>query len=164
MEITSKQLLSSAENFIKRKELNLKTNNTNVPKINLKEPIEDSKILEIYENLKSIQNLYTKEQVRFQYLKDNPEMIHSNLKFNNEILFPELLDNKDLNKQELLNKTMKKIDELKLILKKLEIQQENYFAAYFISPKDLNIDELSLNLTKLNPDRVSQLTRTQFTG
>jgi len=164
MEITSKQLLSSAENFIKRKELNLKTNNTNVPKINLKEPIEDSKILEIYENLKSIQNLYTKEQVRFQYLKDNPEMIHSNLKFNNEILFPELLDNKDLNKQELLNKTMKKIDELKLVLKKLEIQQENYFAANFISPKDLNIDELSLNLTKLNPDRVSQLTRTQFTG
>ncbi len=59
---------------------------------------------------------------------------------------------------------MKKIDELKLILKKLEIQQENYFAANFISPKDLNIDELSLNLTKLNPDRVSQLTRTQFTG
>jgi len=164
MEITSKQLLSSAENFIKRKELNLKTNNTNVPKINLKEPIEDSKILEIYENLKSIQNLYTKEQVRFQYLKDNPEMIHTNLKFNNEILFPELLDNKDINKEDLLNKTMKKIDELKLILKKLEIQQENYFAAYFISPKDLNIDELSLNLTKLNPDRVSQLTRTQFTG
>jgi hypothetical protein len=164
MEITSKQLLSSAENFIKRKELNLKTNNTNVPKIKLKEPIEDSKILEIYENLKSIQNLYTKEQVRFQYLKDNPEMIHSNLKFNNEILFPELLDNKDLNKKELLNKTMKKIDELKLILKKLEIQQENYFAANFISPKDLNIEKLSLNLTKLNPDRVSQLTRTQFTG
>jgi hypothetical protein len=164
MEITSKLLLSSAENFIKRKELNLKTNNTNVPKINLKEPIEDSKILEIYENLKSIQNLYTKEQVRFQYLKDNPEMIHSNLKFNNEILFPELLDNKDINKEDLLNKTMKKIDELKLVLKKLEIQQENYFAANFISPKDLNIGELSLNLTKLNPDRVSQLTRTQFTG
>jgi hypothetical protein len=164
MEITSKQLLSSAENFIKRKELNLKTNNTNVPKINLKEPIEDSKILEIYENLKSIQNLYTKEQVRFQYLKDNPEMIHSNLKFNNEILFPELIDNKDINKEDLLNKTMKKINELKLVLKKLEIQQENYFAANFISPKDLNIGELSLNLTKLNPDRVSQLTRTQFTG
>jgi len=164
MEITSKQLLSSAENFIKRKELNLKTNDTTVPRINLKEPIEDSKILEIYENLKSIQNVYTKEQVRFQYLKDNPEMIHSNLKFNNEILFPELLDNKDINKEDLLNKTMKKIDELKLVLKKLEIQQENYFAANFISPKDLNIDELSLNLTKLNPDRVSQLTRTQFTG
>jgi hypothetical protein len=164
MEITSKQLLSSAENFIKRKELNLKTNNTNVPKINLKEPVEDSKILEIYENLKSIQNLYTKEQVRFQYLKDNPEMIHSNLKFNNEILFPELIDNKDINKEDLLNKTMKKINELKLVLKKLEIQQENYFAANFISPKDLNIGELSLNLTKLNPDRVSQLTRTQFTG
>ena len=164
MEITSKQLLSSAENFIKRKELNLKTNNTTVPKINSKEPIVDSKILEIYENLKSIQNIYTKEQVRFQYLKNNPELIHTNLKFNNEILFPELLENKDLNKEELLNKTIKKIDELKLVLKKLEIQQENYFAANFISPKDLNIDELSLNLTKLNPDRVSQLTRTQFTG
>jgi len=164
MEITSKQLLSSAENFIKRKELNLKTNNTTVPKINSKEPIVDSKILEIYENLKSIQNIYTKEQVRFQYLKNNPELIHTNLKFNNEILFPELLENKDLNKEELLNKTIKKIDELKLVLKKLEIQQENYFAANFISPKDLKIDELSLNLTKLNPDRVSQLTRTQFTG
>ncbi len=164
MEITSKQLLSSAENFIKRKELNLKTNNINVAKINSKEPIEDSKILEIYENLKSIQNIYTKEQVRFQYLKNNPELIHTNLKFNNEILFPELLENKNLNKEELLNKTIKKIDELKLVLKKLEIQQENYFAANFISPKDLNLEELSLNLTKLNPDRVSQLTRTQFTG
>jgi len=52
MEITSKQLLSSAENFIKRKELNLKTNDTNVPRINLKEPIEDSKFLEINKNKK----------------------------------------------------------------------------------------------------------------
>lgn len=165
MEITSKQILNSAQNFIKRKEINLKTQ----PSIQSEKNIsfsskENSKIIEIYDNLKNIQNLYTKEQVRYQYLKNSPESINENLKFNQEMLFPELHLDKNINKEELLNKTQKKIEELKIKLKKLEIEQENYFAANFISPKDINIDQLSLDLTKLNPDRVNQLTRNQFTG
>jgi len=165
MEITSKQILNSAQSFIKRKEINLKTQ----PSIQSEKNIsfsskENSKIIEIYDNLKNIQNLYTKEQVRYQYLKNSPESINENLKFNQEMLFPELHLDKNINKDELLNKTQKKIEELKIKLKKLEIEQENYFAANFISPMDINIDQLSLDLTKLNPDRVNQLTRNQFTG
>lgn len=165
MEITSKQILNSAQNFIKRKEINLKTQQSIQSEKNISfSSKENSKIIEIYDNLKNIQNLYTKEQVRYQYLKNSPESINENLKFNQEMLFPELHLDKNINKEELLNKTQKKIEELKIKLKKLEIEQENYFAANFISPKDINIDQLSLDLTKLNPDRVNQLTRNQFTG
>ncbi|GIX41187.1 MAG: hypothetical protein KatS3mg129_0920 [Leptospiraceae bacterium] len=164
MEITSKQLLNSAQNFIKRKELNLKSNTFTTNHISQKSSIENPKILEIYENLKDIQNIYTKEQARFHYLMNSPESINENLKFNNELLFPELKTEQKIDKEELLNKTKKRIEDLKIKLKKLEIEQENYFAVNFISPKDLNLEQLSLNLTKLNPDRVSQLTRNHFTG
>ncbi len=165
MEITSKLILSSAQNFIKNKELNKKELNKNVqiPDINKKEHynFNNSKVLQIQEDLKSIQFEFTKEQVRFQYLKNSPEKITENLKFNNELLFPELIDN-SFNKEDLIKKIEKNIENLKLKLKRLEIEQENIFAANFISPMDLKKEDLNIHLSKLKPERVTELTRNQY--
>ncbi len=166
MEITSKLILSSAQSFIKNKELNNKELNKNVktPDINKKEHfnINNSRVLQIQDNLKSIQFEFTKEQVRYQYLKNTPEKITENLKFNNEILFPELINN-SFNKEDLIRKIEKNIENLKLKLKKLEIEQENFFAANFTSPMELiKKEDLNINLSNLKPERVSELTRNQY--
>ncbi|MCS7205577.1 MAG: hypothetical protein NZ853_07755 [Leptospiraceae bacterium] len=159
MEITTNYLLNSARNFIRRRELTTKEAQD---KSIVENTTHHKKILEIFENLKSIQNELTKEQVRFQYLSGNFEQIHENLKYNNESLFPELKDK--FNREELLEKTKKRIEDLTLTLKKLEIEQENFFAMNFISPNDINLSELNVSISNLKAERVSRLTRNQFLG
>lgn len=162
MEITSKQLLTSAQSFIRRKEVNPKIGDNKLNSSNINEN-QNQKISQYQDLLKDIQYLFTKEQVRISYLKNNPEQINETLKFNNEILFPEIISG-TFNKDELIKSTENKIEHLKLKLKQIEIEQENYFAANWISPKDFNLNALHLNISKLNPDRVNQLTRNQFIG
>ncbi len=162
MEITSKQLLTSAQSFIRRKELHPRFNENKPNEKNVVHN-QNQKISQYQDLLKDIQFLYTKEQARISYLKNSPELINETLKFNNEILFPEIL-NGTFNKEELIKLTEKKIEDLKLKLKQIEIEQENFFAANWISPKDVHLDASHVNISKLNPDRVNQLTRNQFIG
>lgn len=160
MEITSKLLLKSAENFaLKRKEASsVNERNSKITK-NLGED-KENKIKKLYENLKEIQNQYSKEQARLEYLQNHSELIDRNLKFNSEVLFPEYDEN--WKPEEILNKTHKKLEELKYKLKQLEIEQENYFAANFASPSEWKIETQNMPFTKIHPERVNELTRNQF--
>lgn len=110
MEITSRLLLKSAENFIKRKE---KLDSNINEKTKIIKPIDSEdqkKIRNFYQNLKDIQYEYTKEQSRLEYLLNQPESISKELKFNSEVLFPEFDEN--WNYKEVLKKTQKNLEEL----------------------------------------------------
>lgn len=160
MEITSRLLLKSAENFIKRKE---KLDSNINEKTKIIKPIDSEdqkKIRNFYQNLKDIQYEYTKEQSRLEYLLNQPESISKELKFNSEVLFPEFDEN--WNYKEVLKKTQKNLEELQYKLKQLEIEQENYFAANFLSASEFKIETTKSTFSNINPDRVNELTRNQF--
>lgn len=158
MEITTTQLLHSAQNFIRRRESFQK-------EAAAKATGESSfarKVLELTENLKNIQDAYTREQIRLQYLTEKPDAVDETLKYNNQELFPELRDN--LKKEDILERTKKRLEELKLVIKKLEIEQENYFAIQFVSPSSIDVSLLNTKISNLSPERVNQLTRNLFIG
>lgn len=161
MEITSRLLLKSAEYLVKKKESQASSIDKDKPlsKIETNEKIYN-KIQKFYDNLKDVQNQFSKEQTRLEYLTKQPELINQNLKFNSEILFPEY--NENWNPKEVLQKTQKKLEELKYKIKQLEIEQENYFASSFISPSEIQWENFSIPFSKIEPKRVSELTRNEF--
>lgn len=161
MEITSRLLLKSAEYLVKKKETQISSVDKDKPlsKIDSNEKIY-KKIQKFYDNLKDVQSEFSKEQARLEYLTKQPELINQNLKFNSEILFPEY--NENWNPKEVLQKTQKKLEELKYKLKQLEIEQENYFASNFISPSEIQWDNFTIPFSKIEPKRVNELTRNEF--
>ncbi len=159
MEITSRLLLKSAESLIKKKE-KVDSNINNTKMIKSIDSNDQKKIKDLYQSLKDIQYQYTKEQTRLEYLLNQPELISKELKFNSEILFPEFEENWDY--QEVLKKTKKNLEELSYKLRRLEIEQENYFAANFLSASEIKIETLKTPYSNIDPNRVSELTRNQF--
>ncbi len=167
MEITSKLLLSSAQSFIQKKEIE---NNTDRKEIKTTQPHADSqqkkilydKLIKSAEHLKNIQYEYTKEQMRLYYINESQPAL--DIKFGNEPLFPELATQKEVKIEDLKSKILQNLEKLKYKLKQQEIEQENFFAANFTSPENLNIQDLKRNLTNIDPLRVTKLTRYDFLG
>ena len=129
------------------------------PPLNTK--LNTARILKLEAELKSLQENYSREQVRESFLLNKTKEIHEKLKYKGSPLFPEYkpgMDTKHLTKE-----VSYKLKKLVHSLKSVQVEMENLYALNFkkIHSKEANIKELdfSLLVKKLDPQRVAHLTK-----
>ena len=182
MHVNGKLLLNSAKDILKSyqqrdSKASVKLNpdlGQDVSKINSTDSTKGNSIkvrmLELQSRLKAIQNDYTREQVRQDYLLNRSDELNGNLEYKNGQLFPEYNSGRDI--ESLKNMVAKKLAELLRGLKSVQVEIENLYAINFQRLSTDNIahaeqlnrldgidfDNSSLTLKNIDPERVSKLT------
>ena len=171
MQISSKVLLNSAEGILKerKKESSFDPASTESED---KNRISDSllsvnpgelqdRLMKLQLNLGNTQDELSKEQSRHAYLQNDPQAITASLKFNDEILFPELKNGMDAAK--LQDSVSAKVEMLSKNLKQIEVEMENLYALQFNPVETAEMDTNSLvdskTMNQLDPSRVAKLTK-----
>jgi len=161
MQITGKNLLSSAESLLKDKRENKPARSEAAPRSEEAGPFQPAamhgRILQIQNSLSGIQNEYSREQARLAYLSDTNSTSPETLTFDGKPLFPE----SDLTG--LKDKVQGRMETLGKSLRRLQVEMENLVALGFTPPKDSAVDPRPLlesgGLNHIDPIRVSKLTR-----
>lgn len=167
MQITGKQLLSSAEGLMRDKKdgpvvgSKREENSTQETgrSVNTGSSIE-ARIMGLQADMARIQNSYSREQARQNYLND-PEVNHSELTYEGEPMFPEALAGQSV---EGLRETVNtSVEELRQSLKSMAVEMENLFALNIQSDSKFSMDPQNLmaegSLKDIDPNRVAHLTR-----
>jgi len=171
MQISSKVLLNSAEGILKerKKESVFDPASTetgdksrvidNLLSVNPGEM--QARLMKLQSNLGDTQDELSKEQSRQAYLQNDPQSITKSLKFNDEILFPELNNGMDVSK--LKDSVSARVEMLSKNLKQIEVEMENLYALQFQPGEPGEIDTNSLvgskTMNQLDPSRVAKLTK-----
>lgn len=171
MQISSKVLLNSAEGILKERKKEGASDQTSTESGD-KNRISDSllsvnpgelqaRLMKLQSNLGNTQDELSKEQSRQAYLQNDPQGINASLKFNDEILFPELKNGMDTAK--LKDSVSAKVEMLSKNLKQIEVEMENLYALQFQpgEPGEMDTNSLigSKTMNHLDPSRVAKLTK-----
>lgn len=120
-----------------------------------------ARLLDLQANLNRTQREFSREQTRKHYLTDGSRQLDSTLRFEGELLFPELQKGNPLPEQ-LLSRTDERMSELSRKLKGLQVEMENVMALNFQAPASRGITAEDLHtgtMKELDPARVARLTR-----
>ncbi len=170
MQVNSKLLLNSAENILKsrheegtskkRATYNKGLDSRQVSIGSAHVSFVESRMLKLQSELKTLQEKYSHEQMREDFLHNKPQEISSSLDHNNNSLFPEH-GNVDL--KTLSNRVDTNMKQLLRNLKAVQIEMENLYALNFekLENQSLNIERWDTSFTTkdLDPQRVAYLTR-----
>ena len=171
MEITGKYLLNQAESILRdrnRETRSLKNGSSDLSEARssknsgeINPGILESKMLHLQDSLKAVQYEYSRQQTRFAYLTDHPDQIRPSLKYDNDLLFPELSDT--TNFSELKERVSGELNSLKRNLKSIQVEMENLVALNFKEPMGQIFNPETIldgsAMKELDPSRVARLTR-----
>ncbi len=169
MQIDGKLLLASAQNILKNRNQNEarsgknETSTVNSKKISgnlAKADMANSRMLKLQADLKSLQQDYTREQVREDFLSNKPEQINRNILYANSPLFPEHGADMDMKAtKEIVSHNIKRLVQS---LKGIQVEIENLYALHFekIATERVNLSSLesSFHIKEVDPKRVARLT------
>ena len=170
MQVNDKVLLGSAESILKNHKkanypqdgsLALGKEHSGNPPVDLaKTDLTSSRILKLQDNLKALQEDYTREQMRAAYLQKQPQNISQELKYNGNPLFPEYKKDSDLD--QLRDTVTQRIKYLIRGLKSIQVEMENIYALNFNKPSESKIYSGkisdSFNAKGLDRERIAHLT------
>ena len=172
MQVNGKMLLDSAESILKSRRQESKSQESSLKKEqdiqrahkakpgSVQTNLNSARVLKLESELKSMQEDYTREQVREDFLLNKPEQISEKLKYQGTSLFPEYKPG--MNTQGLAKDVSHKLKQLLHSLKSIQVEMENLYALSFskLSTQETNIKEIdtSLAVKDIDPKRVAQLT------
>jgi hypothetical protein len=171
MQITSKLLLSSAENILKdRKQENRgpvqadpgeRALRSGTPVDSLSQTAVENRILNLQQNLSRVQRELSREQTRHSYLVNTPGEIRDDLTFDGAPLFPELQSGLDVNN--IRESVARQIENSLHTLKTMQVEMENLHALQSTSSHEVDFTPSGLirkeAIRNISPDRVAKLTR-----
>ncbi len=156
MQITGKNLLSSAESLLReRRERPLRTESVETPKAesaSIQSGAMQARLVHLQGRLSGEQHEFSREQARLAFL-DEPDGEPQKLLFDGKPLFPES------SLSGLREKVKERLDGLERNLRTIQVEMENMAALGLVSTADFNPEELRGAMGHLDPKRVSRLTR-----
>lgn len=156
MQITGKNLLSSAESLLRdRREKPLRAGTPAAARAesgSIQSGAAQARMVHLQGRLSSEQYEFSREQARMAFL-DQPEGDPSALLFDGKPLFPET----DLTG--LREKVQSRMEGLERNLRTLQVEMENMAALGLVSTSDFKPEDLEKAMGHLDPMRVSRLTR-----
>ncbi len=176
MQVDGKTLLHSAENILKNRRQEEGRHSSafssaeagkKKAEASIHTALIQSRMLKLQATLKELQESYTREQIRKDYLQNRTAEIHAELQYNGKPLFPEYAAS--ATKEEISSVVADNIKHLLRTLKGTQIEIENLYALNFktmmaeLEKGSLVIKELrsffsSYPTKGLDPERVAKLT------
>ena len=180
MQVNGKTLLDSAENILKSRRQENKSQKSEETKSqraqdayaaqktgsdSAQTKLNSARMLKLEAELKSMQESYTREQVRENFLLHKPHEISKKLEYQGGPLFPEYKPGMDT--QSLAKDVGYKLKQLLHSLKGIQVEIENLYALNFDKlsshsrSQEANIKQMdaALAVKDLDPKRVAQLTK-----
>ncbi|MCB1324145.1 MAG: hypothetical protein H7A21_19810 [Spirochaetales bacterium] len=171
MEISSKTILNSAESILRDRRQEPRTpggtsgsgrSEAAAQGTGMQQGALEARVLHLQSNLNRVQAEYSREQARMTYLRDFPDRINADLRFNDEALFPEASPG-PIQRGEVERNVKTAMESLVLSLKSIQVEMENLYALNFeqkpIQPADAARLFENHGLKELDPARVARLTR-----
>jgi len=156
MQITGKNLLSSAESLLReRRERPLRSSAAAEPQNSesyLQSGRAQARLVHLQGRLSGTQHEFSREQARLAFL-DNPDEKPGELLFDGQPLFPE----PDISG--LRGKVKERLDGLERNLRTLQVEMENMVALGLVSTAEFKPEDLNRAIGRVDPQQVSRLTR-----
>lgn len=157
MQITGKNLLSSAESLLReRREKPLRAGAPAEPRssesVNVQSGAAQARLVHLQGRLSGTQVEFSREQARLAFL-DNPDEKPGELLFNGQPLFPET-DISDLR-----SKVKERLDGLERSLRTLQVEMENMVALGMVSTAEFKPEDLNRTIGRVDATQVSRLIR-----
>jgi len=157
MQITGKNLLSSAESLLReRRERPLRSSAASEPQnsesVDLQSGRAQARLVQLQGRLSGTQHEFSREQARLAFL-DNPDDKPGELLFDGQPLFPE----PDISG--LRGKVKERLDGLERNLRTLQVEMENMVALGLVSTAEFKPEDLNRAIGRVDPQQVSRLTR-----
>jgi hypothetical protein len=156
MQITGKNLLSSAESLLRdRREKPLRSASPEAPRTesgSIQAGAMQARLVHLQGRLSGEQHEFSREQARLAFL-DSPDGELQNLLFDGKPLFPEG------STAGLRQKVMERLEGLERNLRTMQVEMENMAALGVLPTSEFNPEDLNRAMGHLDPKRVSRLTR-----